>query len=66
MKDLERDSRAALLTLQEICREAAEAGLETGPILREVAALSSERYLPRRGCTRDFLLKQCQTFKREL
>jgi len=40
MQDQGRDSRDALLTLQEICREASSAGVNISPVLREVADLS--------------------------
>src|SRR5262245_9882836 len=59
MKDQGRDSRDALLTLQEICREAAAAGVAPEPVLREVAAMSSGVNKYGMGSTRDMLLKQC-------
>jgi hypothetical protein len=59
MKDQGRDSRDALLTLQEICHEAVAAGADTAPVLREVAELSSSANKYGMGSTRDMLLKHC-------
>jgi len=59
MKDQGRDSRDALLTLQEICREAVAAGVNTALVLREVAGLSSSANKYGMGSTRDMLLKYC-------
>jgi hypothetical protein len=59
MQDQGRDSRDALLTLQEICREAVAAGVDTAPVLREVAELSSSANKYGMGSTRDMLLKHC-------
>lgn len=59
MKDQGRDSRDALLTLQEICREAVAAGVNTVPVLREVAELSSSANKYGMGSTRAMLLKHC-------
>ena len=59
MKDQGRDSRDALLTLQEICHEAVSAGVDTAPVLREVAELSSRANKYGMGSTRDMLLKHC-------
>jgi len=59
MQDQGRDSRDALLTLQDICREASAVGVDTAPILREVAAMSSAANKYGMGSTRDMLLKQC-------
>jgi len=58
MKDQGRDSRDALLTLQEICRDAAAAGVALGPLLEEVAAMSSRADRFGMGSTRDMLLGQ--------
>ena len=60
MKDQARDSRDALLTLQEICRAAAAAGVDLEPALRDVAAMSSRVDRYGMGSTSDMLLKQCQ------
>jgi hypothetical protein len=59
MQDQGRDSRDALLTLQGICSEAAAAGVDAAPMLREVAALSSTVNRYGMGSTRDMLLSQC-------
>jgi hypothetical protein len=59
MQDQGRDSRDALLTLQEICRAASSAGVDTTPVLREVADLSSSANKYGMGSTRDMLLKHC-------
>jgi hypothetical protein len=59
IKDQRRDSRDALLTLQEICREALAAGVDTAPVLREVAELSSNTNKYGMGSTREMLLKHC-------
>ena len=59
MQDQGQDSRDALLSLQELCREAAKARIEIAPLLREISAISStiDRY--GMGSTRDMLLSQC-------
>ena len=59
LKDQERDSRDALLLLQDLCREAGSAGVDTAPILREVAELSSDVNKHRMGSTKQMLLKAC-------
>jgi hypothetical protein len=59
MQDQGRDSRDALLTLQGICREAAAAGVDTAPVLLEVAAMSSSANRYGMGSTRDMLFQQC-------
>ncbi len=41
MTDQGRDSRGALLTLQEICQNTRRAGLEIARVLREIAAMAS-------------------------
>ncbi len=58
--DLGRDSRDALLWLQDICREARNAGVSSGPVLREVAELSSDRNKYGMGSTREMLLRACE------
>ena len=57
--DQGRDSRDALLTLQDICRVAKGAGLELAPILREVAAMSSNENKYGMGSTNQMLLQHC-------
>jgi hypothetical protein len=61
MKDQGRDSRDALLTLQEIVREADTAGVDKTAVLREVAAMSSSTNRYGMGSTRDMLLKFANT-----
>ena len=61
MKDQGRDSRDALLTLQEIVREAGTAGVDKAAALREVAAMSSGTNRYGMGSTRDMLLKFVNT-----
>ena len=61
MQDQGQDSRDALLTLQRICGEAAGAGVDTAPVLREVVAMSSAVNKYGMGSTRDMLLKHCPT-----
>jgi hypothetical protein len=61
MKDQGQDGRDALLTLQEIVREAATAGVDKAAVLREVAAMSSSTNRYGMGSTRDMLLKFANT-----
>lgn len=61
MKDQGRDSREALLTLQEIVREADTAGVDKAAALRAVAAMSSSTNRHGMGSTRDTLLKFANT-----
>ena len=42
IKDHERDTRDALVLLYELCEKARSAGVKTGPILEEIAELSSD------------------------
>lgn len=58
--DQGRDSRDAWLTLQEMCQGAKAAGLDPEPILREVAAVSSDENKYGMGSTRQMLLKHCE------
>ena len=60
LKDQGRDSRDALLCLQDLCREARSAGVNPGPVLREVAELSSHRNKYGMGSTREMLLRASQ------
>jgi hypothetical protein len=48
-----------LLTLQEICRDAKAAGLEIAPVLREIAAMSSNENKYGMGSTSQMLLRHC-------
>src|SRR5215470_1777386 len=57
IKDQGRDSRDALLTLQEIVREADTARVDKAATLRAVAAMSSSTNRHGMGSTRDMLLK---------
>jgi hypothetical protein len=57
MKDQGRDSRDALLGLQHLCGEARKAGVDTGAVLREVAALASDTNKYGMGSTRHMLLR---------
>jgi hypothetical protein len=59
MKDQGRDSRDALLWLQELCQEARNAALDPGPVLREVAKLSSDKNKYGMGSTREMLSRAC-------
>ena len=58
--DQGRDSRDAWLTLQEICQAAKSAGLDIAPVLREVAAMSSDENKYGMGSTSQMLLRRCQ------
>ncbi len=60
LKDQERDSRDTLLWLHDLCRQAIDAGVNIGPILREVAALSSSHNRYGMGSTQAMLLTECQ------
>jgi hypothetical protein len=55
--DLGRDTRDAILALQDICQSAEAVGLATADVLKEVAALSSDRDKHGMGSTRDLLLR---------
>ncbi len=57
LKDQGRDTRDAILWLQDICREARSAGLDLKPILDEVGELSSGINRFGMGSTKDLLLK---------
>jgi hypothetical protein len=59
MKDQGRDSRDALLDLQDLCREARSAGVNLTPVLREVAELPSDKNKYGMGSTEDMLLRAC-------
>ena len=59
IQDQGQDSRDALLMLQCLCGEAATAGVDTGMVLRQVAAMSSGANRYRMGSTRDMLMKHC-------
>lgn len=57
MHDQGDDGRDALLAVQGICREATASGLDTAPVLREIAALSSGANRFGMESTCDMLLK---------
>ena len=56
MKDQGTDSRDALLWLQHLCRNASAAGVNTEPVLREVADLSNDKEKFGMGSTKEMLL----------
>ena len=55
MLDQGKDSRDALLALRALCEQARAAGIETRPILREVAGLSSDENKYGMGSTKHML-----------
>ena len=55
-RDQAADPRDEILTLNDLCAKAREAGIEIAPILREVAAISSEVDRYGMGSTRRLLL----------
>jgi hypothetical protein len=57
IRDQGRDSRDAILLLQDLCQQATEAGIDPAPILREIAQLSSDENKYGMGSTRELLLK---------
>jgi len=57
IKDQGRDSRDALLWLQDLCREARNSGVDSTPVLREVADLCSDSNKYGMGSTRDMLVR---------
>ena len=61
IKDQGRDSRDALLWLQDLCRKARSSGVSTAPVLREVAELSSGKNKYGMGSTRAMLLRACSS-----
>ena len=56
IKDLARDTRDAILWLQNLCEKATSAGVKTGPILAEIAQLSSDVNKHGMSSTRSLLL----------
>ncbi|WP_203859309.1 hypothetical protein [Plantactinospora mayteni] len=56
-RDQGLDTRDELLNLTELCREATAAGVAIGPVLREVAELSSDVDRYGMGSTRRILLR---------
>ena len=59
IQDQGTDSRDAVLSLQYLCREARNAGVNSVPVLREVAALSSEETKYGMGSTKEILIRAC-------
>ncbi|MDT0568231.1 hypothetical protein RM704_12230 [Streptomyces sp. DSM 3412] len=51
------DTRDELLTLRDLCEDARRAGIDLGPLLREVAELSSHEDKYGMGSLRDILLR---------
>jgi hypothetical protein len=54
------DSRDAVLVLQDLCKDASSAGVDTAAVLREVAALCSDQDKYGMGSTRSLLLKRAE------
>ena len=61
IKDHERDTRDAIVLLHELCEKARLAGVKTGPILEEIAELSSDVNKYGMGSTRSLLLSSIPT-----
>src|SRR5690349_1675016 len=59
IKDQGRDSRDAILLLQDLCQRAKAAGVNTAPVLKDVATLSSDKNKFGIGSTNGLLLKAC-------
>lgn len=57
--DQGRDSRDAILLLQDLCRRANSAGVDIAPVLKDVAVLSNDQNKYGMGSTRDMLLRMC-------
>ena len=55
IKDHEQDTRDALVLLHELCEKARSAGVKIGPILKEIAELSSDVNKYGMGSTRSLL-----------
>jgi hypothetical protein len=58
IKDQGSDSRDAILELQDLCGRASAAGVKTGPILRQVAGLSSDENKYGMGSTKSMRLNR--------
>lgn len=56
IKDHEQDTRDAIVLLHSLCEKARSAGVNTGPILEEIAELSSDVNKYGMGSTRSLLL----------
>jgi len=62
VRDQGTDARDEILALRHLCRSAADAGVDVAPILREVAALSSDQDRFGMGSTRDLMLGMAERF----
>jgi hypothetical protein len=60
IKDQGIDTRDTILWLQDLCKRASSAGVDTEPVLREIALLSSNEDKYRMGSTRSLLLRQAE------
>jgi hypothetical protein len=58
IKDQGRDTRDAILLLQDLCAQASLAGVQIAPVLREVAALCSDQNRYGMGSTNALLLER--------
>ena len=56
-RDQGGDARDEILQLQDLCERAARAGIDAGPVLDEVAAMSSDLDRYGMGSTRDIILR---------
>src|SRR5437667_7445331 len=57
IRDLETDTRDAMLWLRDLCKTAAAAGVRPTPILQQVAELSSDQNRHGMGSARSLLLQ---------
>ena len=60
IKDQGIDTRDTILWLQDLCKKASSAGVDTEPVLREVALLSSDADKYGMGSTRSLLLTHAE------
>jgi hypothetical protein len=60
IKDQGIDTRDTILWLQELCTRASSAGVDTEPVLREVALLSRDEDKYGMGSTRSLLLRHAE------
>ena len=60
IKDQGLDSRDAILSLQDLCERASYAGVDTVPVLRDVAPLCSDENKYGTGSTRSMLLTRAE------
>ena len=59
IRDQGRDSRDALMGLQSYCHKARNAGVNTVPVLHEIAEISSDIDLQGMGSAKEMLLREC-------